>query len=114
MKLNLKVQYGVACLFELSKHPGEYMDAQEIASKQNIPPAYAHKILQSLSHVGLVYAVKGIGYRLSRPLANITALELVEALSVEPDPTATNPEIGAVLERRINKMLGSFTLGELI
>lgn len=114
MKLNLKVQYGVACLFELSKFPGEYMDAEHLASKQSIPPAYAHKILQSLSHTGLVFALKGVGYRLSRPLAHITALEVVEALSAEADPTATNPEIGTLFERRINKALGSFTLAELI
>lgn len=113
MKVNLKVQYGVACLFELSKAPGEYRDTDDIATKQNIPIAYAHKILQSLSHVGLVYALKGVGYRLSRPLSQITALQVVEALAADNDPNTTNPEIGMMLERRINKALGSFTLSEL-
>jgi Rrf2 family protein len=113
MKINQKVKYGVACMFELSKTPTEFRDAQEISTRQAIPFAYAQKILQSLAHVGLVLALKGVGYRLIRPLSSITALELMEALSADVDVNATNPDMGILLEKRVNEALGSFTLAEL-
>lgn len=113
MRINQKVKYGVACLFELSKYALEFLDAERIAFNQNIPCAYAHKVLQAMAHAGLVYAVKGVGYRLARPLANITALEVMEALTVDIDPNASNPDMGLQLEKRVNQALGSFTLDEL-
>ncbi len=113
MRINQKVKYGVACLFELSKTPVEFQDAEQIAKKQNIPPAYAQKVLQSLAHAGLVIALKGVGYRLAKPLSNITALEVMEALTIDVDPTASNPDIGIQLEKRVNMALCSFTLAEL-
>ena len=112
MRINQKVRYGVACLFELSKNPGEYIDADRIAASQNVPPAYAHKILQSMAHAGMVFALKGVGYRLARPLASITALEVIETLTAEADSAATS-EVGMRLEQRINKALGGFTLDQL-
>ena len=114
MKLNQKVRYGVGCLFELSKNPHEYMDADEIARRQVIPPAYAQKILQVLSREGFVFSMKGTGYRLGRALADITALELIDALSKDMDPSATSPDVGFLLEARVNKALGSFTLSEIL
>jgi Rrf2 family protein len=114
MRINQKIKYGVACLFELAKTPTEFHGADEISAKQNIPPAYAHKVLHSLALAGLILALKGVGYRLTRPLARITALEVMEALTVEMDPNATNPDMGILLEKRVNEALGSFTLAELI
>lgn len=113
MRINQKVKYGVACLFELSKNIDHYMDADEVSSRQNIPPAYGHKILQAMAHAGLVYALKGVGYRLARPLTDITALEVMEALSTDVDPNASTPDMGFLLEQRVNKALGSFTLAEI-
>lgn len=114
MRLNQKVRYGVACLFELSKFPTEYMDTDHIIHKQNIPPAYAHKILQTLAHAGLVFSMKGAGYKLARPLSEITALEVIETLTKDMDPTDSNPDMGILFEERINKALGAFTLAELV
>lgn len=114
MRINQKVKYGVACLFELSKSPTEFHDALDIANKQMIPTAYAQKVLQSMAHAGLIFALKGVGYRLAKPLSSITALEVMEALTVEVDPNATNPDMGMQLEKRVNQALGSFTLAELI
>src|SRR5687767_3760242 len=62
MKLNQSVYYAIACLIELSYRTGEYVDADHIATSQNIPPAYKHKVLQALSQVGLVFSLKGNGY----------------------------------------------------
>ncbi len=114
MKINQKVKYGAACLFELSITPTEFRDAGEIASKQNIPPAYAQKVLHSLAHAGLIIALKGVGYRLTRPLSSITALQVMEALTVEVDPAASSSDLGLRLEKRVNQALGSFTLAEIV
>src|SRR5260221_10639357 len=94
MKLNQKVRYGVGCLFELSKNPYEYMEADEIAKRQTIPAAYAQKILQTLAHEGFVYSMKGLGYKLARPLGEITALSLIDSLSKDVDANTTNPDMG--------------------
>ena len=113
MRINQKVKYGVACLFELAKNPTEFSEAERIATNQCIPFAYAQKVLQTLAHTGMVFAVKGVGYRLARPLGSITALEVMEALTAEMDPAAMSQEIGQRLEKRVNQALGSFTLAEL-
>lgn len=112
MKINQKVKYGMACLLELAKNPTEFLDSDRIAAKQAIPPAYAHKVLQCMAHMGLVYGVKGAGYRIQRPLSEITALQLFRAFSHD---AATNDDsaIGQLLERRVDQALGSFTLQEL-
>jgi Rrf2 family protein len=114
MKLNQKVRYGLLCLFELSKHIGEYIDANFIAHQQGVPMAYAQKALQSMAHAGLVFSMKGAGYRLARPLSEITALEMLAALSKENDHASETFDMGFLLEQRINKALGSFTLSELV
>ena len=113
MKLNQKVRYAVACLFELAKVPGEYIDTETMSQRQNVPSAYAHKVLQALCHANLVYSLKGVGYQLARPLNSITALDVMEALNKEVDPTASNPDMGFALEQKINEALGNVTLGEL-
>jgi Rrf2 family protein len=114
MRLNQKVRYAVACLFELSKHLGEYLDANQIAFKQNIPSAYAHKILQVLAHAGLVLALKGAGYQLARPLKEITALEVIESLGKETDPNDSLPDMGFRFEQRINQALSGLTMDEVM
>jgi Rrf2 family protein len=114
MKINQTVRYGVACLYELSKHVGDYLDAHQLAALQNIPPAYAQKVLQGLARAGLVFAQKGVGYKIVRPLIDITALDVIEALTNEADAGATSPDLGNVLEMKINKALGTVSLGDLI
>lgn len=113
MRINQKVKYGVASLFELAKSPTQFQDAERIAAAQHIPPAYAHKVLQALAHAGMVLALKGVGYRLAKPLGSITALEVMEALTSDVDQNVSAPDMGALLERRVNLALCSFTLDEL-
>lgn len=113
MKLQQKVRYGIACLFELSKHPGEYIDTNSISHRQKVPCAYAHKILQHLAHSGLVLAHKGLGYKLARPLEDITAVEFIDVLTIEPANNTPTQDVGALFELRINQALEKFTLGEL-
>lgn len=111
MKLNHRIRYGLECLFELAKSPGEYVEAERLSHARGIPPAYTQKVLQSLTHAGLVYSQKGSGYRIARPLQDITALEVINALSVE-EPR-NGGDSGDVLERHIDQALASVTLDSL-
>jgi Rrf2 family protein len=59
-----------------------------LAELHELPPAYLAKHLQALSAAGLVESVPGPrgGYRLARPAAEITVLDVV--LAVEGDDAA--------------------------
>ena len=112
MKVSQKVRYGLDCLFELSKSPAEYVDGERLATKRGIPPAYAQKVLQTLTHAGLLFSQKGLGYRIARPLQDITALEVINALSRE-EQSFVFVGAGHVLEMKINNTLASVTLDAL-
>ncbi len=112
MRLSQSVRYAVMCLFELAKLPVDYFQADALARSLDIPPAYAHKVLQAMAHAGLVVGVKGSGYKLARPLAHISALEVIEALTKEPS-SMNFSDVGFLLERRINEALGKCSLAEL-
>lgn len=111
MRLNQKIRYGLECLFELAQSPAEFTDADQLATKRNIPHAYAQKVLQSLAHAGLVHSQKGTGYRIARPLQDITALEVMDALTTQE---AQIQRSGHVLEFRINQALANMTLDALV
>jgi Rrf2 family protein len=113
MKLSQKVRYAVSCLYELSNNPGEYMDTEHLAASQKIPPAYAHKVMQSLAHAGFAFSLKGRGYKLALPLSSITALDLIETLMVDAEANPVIPDIATRFENRVNQALSSFTLVEL-
>lgn len=112
MRLTQSVRYAVMCLFELAKRPLEYFETESLARTLEIPPAYAHKVLQAMAHAGLVIGLKGSGYKLARPLAHISALDVIEALT--KDATAARiGDAGFLLERKINQALENCKLDEL-
>ena len=113
MRLNQKVRYGVSCLFELAQCYGDHIDADQLSKRLSIPPAYAHKVLQALSHAGMVSSLKGVGYRLTRPLREITALQVINALTVDADTRGPVLSASQQLERRIQTALDGVTLAEL-
>ncbi len=110
MRINQKVRYGVACLYELSKEPEGFTDANLIARRQDIPPAYAQKVLQLMAQANLVQGMKGAGYKLSVPLENITVLKVMEVLSAESITEETPRKSSIVIEQKIKQALGSISL----
>jgi Rrf2 family protein len=100
-------------LFELSKNIGTFIGADAIAHRLNIPASYAHKVLQAMSRAGFVISQKGLGYKLARPLAEITALQVIETMTADVDPNATNPDMAVTFEIQINKMLSNVSLEAL-
>ncbi len=70
----------VVTLAELS--PGEYAGAVAIAKKIGAPKNYLGKLLQLLSHEGLVESQKGLGggFRLARNAETISLYDVVDPI----------------------------------
>ena len=82
MKLNAKSEYALRAMVDLASRPGEQTTLEEIAERQQIPPAILPGIVQTLSKAGLVDTVRGYGggVRLARPAAQVNARMVLEAL----------------------------------
>lgn len=75
------VEYGLHCLLLLCA-PDVHASSQDLAEFQGISPAYLAKLFATLKRAGLVLALEGAGggYCLARPAADISVLDVVQAL----------------------------------
>lgn len=75
------VEYGLHCLLLLCA-PDVHASSQDLAEFQGLSPAYLAKLFARLKRAGLVMALEGTGggYCLARPAADITVLDVVQAL----------------------------------
>ena len=86
MKLSDGVEWGVHVCVLLAVLPADAaLPAARLAEYHGVPSAYLAKHLQALARAGVLETVKGPrgGYRLARPPAEITVLEVVEAIDGE-------------------------------
>ena len=77
-----RVEYALHTLLNLSIAPeGTAPSARDLADFQKLPVAFIQKLLTQLEKSGLIVAAEGIrgGWRLSRPPAEITILDIVDA-----------------------------------
>ena len=76
------VSIGVHAAICLSADPARYWSAREIVSRYHFSEAHLAKVMAALVRSGLVTAVRGPrgGARLSRPPAEISLLEIYEAI----------------------------------
>lgn len=89
MRMAEGVEWAVHCCTVLAVLPaGDALPAAKLAEFHGVPAAYLAKHLQALTGAGITESVKGPrgGYRLARPAAGITLLEVVVA--VDGDATA--------------------------
>lgn len=81
------VEYGIHSLMFMVDGSGDAreMSVREIADLQNVPYDYLAKIFTRLSKAGLVRSSegKGGGFQLAHPAANITLLDVVNAIDGE-------------------------------
>ena len=83
MILKSQVEWALHCCAILAGLPeGRYLSTKALAELHGVPKEYLSKALQSLSQAGLVLTTLGPsgGYRLARPPAELTFLEIVEAV----------------------------------
>ena len=77
------VEWGVHCATILGALPdGVALSAARLAEYHDVPAPYLAKHLQALTRAGVFVAVPGPrgGYRLARPAAEVTVLDIVEAI----------------------------------
>src|SRR5262252_5778108 len=81
-RLSKKSDYGLIALKHLAQHNEESISAREIAAHYNIPAELLAKVLQRLARKGLLTSQQGIngGYVLAKDPANISIVDVVEAL----------------------------------
>jgi Rrf2 family protein len=86
VKLSDGVEWGVHVCTLLAVLPEDAaLPAARLAEYHGVPSAYLAKHLQALARAGVLETVKGPrgGYRLARPAADISVLDVVEAIDGE-------------------------------
>jgi Rrf2 family protein len=89
MRMSDAVEWSLHCCTVLAALPSDQaLPAARLAEFHDVPPAYLAKALQALTTAGITESRPGPrgGYRLARPPAEITLLEVV--LAVDGDDTA--------------------------
>src|SRR5262245_43182576 len=95
MRLTRAAAYAVHALSHLAAAGnGRPVTAREVARACGIPQSFGLTVLLALSAAGLLASRPGPGggYRLARPLAHITLLDVLEAVDGPLDGRCTPPE----------------------
>ncbi|MCS7315075.1 MAG: Rrf2 family transcriptional regulator [Bryobacterales bacterium] len=82
MKISAQEEYGIRCLLQLGKARGGSLTISEIARAEGLSREYVAKLMRLLRRAGLVQSARGQagGYKLSRPLEEISVAEALAAL----------------------------------
>ena len=82
LRVTKLTDYATVVLTVLAARPGDVLSAAELAEQAGLEVPTVAKLLKPLSQAGLVAAFRGSngGYRLSRAAADISLVEIVEAM----------------------------------
>ncbi|NPV56001.1 MAG: Rrf2 family transcriptional regulator [Anaerolineae bacterium] len=83
MQITRQADYALRAMLYLSNMDGNQRAAtSQIAEDRGIPPSFLAKIISQLSIAGLIHTSRGArgGVTLARPAAEISILEVVEAI----------------------------------
>ncbi|UCM86538.1 RrF2 family transcriptional regulator [Streptomyces marincola] len=89
MKLPVSTEWLLHCSAALAQLPrGATASAAQLARHHDLPAAYLAKQLQALVRAGVLAATTGPrgGFRLARPAAEVTLLDIVEAVDGASPP----------------------------
>lgn len=89
LSLGRRADYALRAALDLARHVDGRRKSREIGDEMGVPMTYLPQIMAELVRSGLVDSVAGPhgGYVLARPAADISLLEVIEA--VEGDPAST-------------------------
>jgi Rrf2 family protein len=89
MLFSTKAEYGVRLMVELGRQPDSGpVSLSSVAEAERLPLSYLEHLVAKLRRAGLVTSTRGAhgGYSLAHPAAEITMLEVVEALEGQIAP----------------------------
>jgi Rrf2 family protein len=91
LALTRRGDYGVRAMLALAAdREVDWLSVPRISSSMQIPEGFLPRVMTDLTRAGLVEARAGRtgGYRLARPPAEITLLDVIAAVEPEPDARA--------------------------
>ena len=82
LRVTKLTDYATVVMTVLAARPGEVLSAPELAEQAGLEAPTVAKVLKPLAAAGLVAGFRGAngGYRLARTAADITLVEIVEAM----------------------------------
>jgi Rrf2 family protein len=95
LRLSKKADYALIAMEHLATRPdGASASAREIAEQYDIPVELLAKVLQSLARRSLVTSHQGTrgGYRLARPVQQISVADIIQAIDGPLTVTACSTE----------------------
>ena len=103
-----KSRYAVVALVELAGAGEHPMPVKELAERRNIPDQFLEQLFSTLRRAGLLTSRRGSkgGYILARPAAEITVLEVVQALDGKVGQEAD--EAGGIWAEGVRSLRGVF------
>ena len=96
MQISRKALYAIRALICIASSKGEKLSTiTEIAEKEGIPREYMAKILKELAEKGLLISYRGVngGYKLKKPLEEISFLDILEVVQGKFDKTEDGSDI---------------------
>jgi Rrf2 family protein len=80
------IEYGVHCMLHLVNVPDDvWLSAKDVAEFQGVSAPYVAKLFTQLKDAGLLVSTEGKqgGFRLARPPAEISVLDVIDALETD-------------------------------
>lgn len=130
MRLTTKGRYAVTAMLDLALHSeAGPVSLADISRRQEISLSYLEQLFSKLRKDGLVCSVRGPGggYRLNRPLAEVSVAQIIDAVDESLDATLCNGAgdcqqgevclthyLWADLSGQIHKFLHGISLASLV
>jgi Rrf2 family transcriptional regulator, iron-sulfur cluster assembly transcription factor len=82
MDLGRRADYAIRSTLDLARHPGRLRKARETAAEADVPERYLPQIMAALIRAGIVTSTAGRegGYQMARASADVSLLDVVEAV----------------------------------
>ena len=125
MKLTRSSMYAVKALLELGRaSPAEKVTCHQLAETGRMPERFLLQILRNLVTAGLLKSTRGVhgGYRLGRPMQQISILNVVEAVdgplrfesATDMRANGTMRELVGEIGTRIRRQLDELKLSKFL